>query len=123
MLILLDCDDECPAELGPDLLRRAKEVRSDVGMFVSLAHREFESWFIAAVRSLRGTRGLSNDLLPPADPERTRDAKGWLSNRMNVAYDPVTHQVEFAKKIDLRQACGSQSFNRFYQYVCKLLEG
>lgn len=121
VLILLDCDDECPAKLGPDLLRRAREVRSDVGMFVSLAHREFESWFIAAIKSLRGVRGLPNDLLPPPDPERIRNAKGWLDERMNVAYDPVTHQIEFTRKIDLSQARGSRSFNRFYQYVCSLL--
>lgn len=122
VLILLDCDDECPAKLGPDLLRRAREVRGDVGMFVSLAHREFESWFIAAIKSLRGMRGLPDDLLPPQDPERIRDAKGWLGQRMNVAYDPVTHQIEFTRRIDLYQACDNQSFNRFYQYVCGLLE-
>jgi hypothetical protein len=122
VLILLDCDDGCPAKLGPVLLRRAREVRSDVGMFVSLAHREFESWFIAAIKSLRGMRGLPNDLLPPPDPETIRNAKGWLGERMNVAYDPVTHQIEFARKIDLSQACASQSFNRFYHYVYGLLE-
>ena len=53
VLILLDCDDDCPARLGPELLRRAKEGRSDVDMFVALAYREFETWFIAAAHSLR----------------------------------------------------------------------
>jgi hypothetical protein len=123
VLILLDCDDECPAKLGPELLRRARNVRSDVGMFVSLAHREFESWFITAIRSLRGVRGLPNDLLPPHNSERIRDAKGWLGERMNVAYDPVTHQIEFTRKIDLSEACSNQSFNRLYQHVCRMLEG
>jgi hypothetical protein len=120
VLILLDCDDDCPAELGPDLLRRAKAVRDDVGMFVALAHREFESWFIAAIHSLRGVRGLGQSIEPPADPEHIRDAKSWLGDRMSVAYDPVTHQIEFARKIDLSQARASQSFDRVFQFVSQL---
>ena len=123
VLILLDCDDACPAVLGPQLLRRAMAVRGDVGMFVALAHREFESWFIAAIQSLRGVRGLSHDLEPPADLERIRNAKGWLGDRMNVAYDPVTHQTEFTRKIDLSQARTSVSFDRIFQYISRLSDG
>jgi hypothetical protein len=92
-------------------------------MFVALAHREFESWFIAAIHSLRGVRGLQPDLQAPADPERIRDAKGWLSARMDVAYDPVTHQIEFARKIDLSRACASPSFDRLYRYISRVSDG
>ena len=41
VLILLDCEDDCPGTLGPDLLRRAQAVRADIEIIVALAHREF----------------------------------------------------------------------------------
>ena len=78
VLILLDCEDDCPGTLGPDLLRRAQAVRADIEIIVALAHREFETWFMAAVRSLRGRRGLPHHLDPPPAPHGIRDAKGWL---------------------------------------------
>ena len=92
-------------------------------MFVALAHREFESWFIAAIPSLQGVRGLPRDVRTPADPERIRNAKGWLSDRMNVAYDPITHQIEFVRKIDLSQARANPSFDRIYRYVSRFSDG
>ena len=82
VLILLDCEDDCPAEVGPRLAADAAQLRSDVPITVALAYREYETWFLAAVHSLRGFQGLPIDLDPPAAPESIRDAKGWLSARM-----------------------------------------
>lgn len=65
VLILLDCEDDCPATLGPSILSRARAIREDVDYLVVLAYREYESWFLAAARSLRGVRGLPEDLEPP----------------------------------------------------------
>jgi Domain of unknown function (DUF4276) len=123
VIILLDCDDGCPATLGPDLLRRARAVRADVDIIVALAYREFETWFIAAASSLRGMRGLPYDLDPPPSPDSFRDAKQWLGSRMNMAYDPVTHQLEFTRKFDLEQARSNQSFDRFYRHIRNFLIG
>jgi hypothetical protein len=122
VLILLDCEDDCPATLGPDLLRRAKAVRGDVAMLVALAYREYETWFLTAARSLRGVRGLPPDLDPPSAPEAIRDAKGWLGAHMPFGYDPVIHQLEFSRKFDLQEAQANPSFNRFYRHIRKLLE-
>ena len=58
ILIILDCDDGCPAKDGPDLLRRASAARRDLPISVVLAKREFEAWFLAAAESQRGCRGL-----------------------------------------------------------------
>src|SRR5438876_422993 len=69
VLVLLDADDDCPAELGPRLLGWAREARSDVPISVVVANREYEAWFLAGAESLRGHRGLAVDLSPPADPE------------------------------------------------------
>jgi hypothetical protein len=118
VLILLDCEDDCPAHVGPRLLAKALETRADVNMLVALAYREFETWFISAVRSLAGMRGLPENVEPPAAPESIRDAKGWLGARMEVPYDPVTHQIEFVRKFDLDQARANHSFSRF----CRLIE-
>jgi hypothetical protein len=117
VLILLDCDDDCPATLGPELLERARAVRPDVSMSVCLAYREYETWFIAAAESLRGKFGLPTDLSAPADAERTRDAKGWLSARMGRSYDPIVDQLDFTRAFDLAQARSNRSFGRLADFV------
>jgi hypothetical protein len=40
ILVLMDCDDECPKELGPQMAERAKRARPDLRIFFVLAHRE-----------------------------------------------------------------------------------
>ena len=75
IFIILDSDDDCPAQLGPELLHRASQTRSDLPIAVVLAKREFETWFLAAAESLRGQRGLGNDIHSPNDPEAIRGAK------------------------------------------------
>ena len=82
-----------------------------------LASREYETWFVTAAPSLRGRRGFPQDLDSPPEAERIRDAKGWLGARMNVAYDPVIHQLEFTRKFDLEQARANPSFDRFYKRI------
>jgi len=66
ILILIDADDDCPAQLAPALLARARTARGDVPLAVVLPKSEFESWFLAAAESLRGHHGLPADLQPPA---------------------------------------------------------
>ncbi len=121
ILVLLDCEDDCPARVGPDLLRRVRAVRSDVATLVVLAQREYESWFLSAVRSLRGCSGLAADLDPPPVPERIRDAKGWLSANMEAPYDPVVHQIEFTRTFDLESASANRSFDRLRHRLRSLL--
>jgi hypothetical protein len=117
VLILLDCDDDCPAKLGPDLLRRAMLARPGVEIYVALANREFESWFIAAATSLSGACGLAMDLQVPVEPTAYRNAKGWLGQRMDRAYNPVAHQLELVRRMDLQQARANRSFDRLYRYI------
>src|SRR5262249_21193203 len=82
IFVLLDCDDGCPAEEAPLLLKRAVAARRDLPVSVVLAKREYEAWFLAAIESLRGQRGLPVDLVAPKDPEAIRGAKEWLASRM-----------------------------------------
>lgn len=51
ILILMDADKDCPAQLGPSLLQRAKSARGDRNIVVVVAKVEFENWFLAAAKS------------------------------------------------------------------------
>ena len=55
ILVLLDANGDCPAELGATLLRRALATRPDRLIEVVVAKCEYESWLISAVDSLRWT--------------------------------------------------------------------
>lgn len=124
ILILLDCDDGCPAEEGPALLRRAKAARPDRKIAVVMAKKEYEAWFLAAAESLRGKRGLPDDLTPPPDPEAIRDAKGWLTKRMakNASYSATTDQPALTSIFDLQEARNADSFDKCYREIVKILK-
>ena len=123
IFIILDSDEDCPAELGPALLRRASQARSDLPIAVVIAKNEFEAWFLAAAESLRGRRGLRTDIHPPNDPEAVRDAKGWLDRRMenNESYNETTDQPALAALFDLEQARQAASFDKCYRDIVRLL--
>jgi hypothetical protein len=123
VVVLLDCEDNCPAELGPTLLREAREARHDVRTLIALTYREYETWFLAAARSLRGRRGLPADLEPPQNPEAIRGAKEWLGRRMETPYDPIIHQAEFSRAMDFAEARTNASFDRLYAHISELLRG
>lgn len=112
VLILLDCEDGCPAEVGPDLAAKAATLRGDVPIMVTLAYREYETWFLAAARSLRGVAGLPADLEPPATPESIRDAKSWLAERMPAGYNPPNDQPVFTRAFSFEAASVIPSFAR-----------
>jgi hypothetical protein len=120
VLILLDCEDGCPAELGPELARRAAAVRSDVPILVALAHREYETWFLAASQSLRGVAGLPMDLETPARPESIRDAKGWLSAHMASRYNEPNDQPAFTRRFSFDEAAAIPSFARLRRKLQQL---
>jgi hypothetical protein len=86
ILILLDSDDDCPRDLGPKLLRRARSVRKDLPIVVALAHREYETWFLAAARSIAGHRSVRAQFTPPANVGRIRGAKERISAAMAATH-------------------------------------
>lgn len=112
LLVLLDCEDACPATLGPDLLARAQALHPDIAIVVALAHREYETWFKAAARSLRGVEGLPDDLEPPDDPERNRDSKHFFTAALGVPYVETHHQRAFTQAFSLDEADAVPSFKR-----------
>ena len=123
IFIILDSDDDCPAELGPALLYRVSQVFRDVPIAVVLATHEFEAWLLAAAESLRGQRGLKNDINPPKNPEAIRGAKEWLNQRMQSGrtYRPKRDQPALAALFDMEQARRADSFDKCYRDIVRLL--
>ena len=114
VLILLDADDDCPAQLGTTILHRAQDYIPHRHVSVVLANREYEAWFIAAAASLDGERGFA--LRPSdhdADPESPRSAKDWMGSRMPRGYGETTEQPAFSARFDLQLAHDrSRSFRK-----------
>ncbi|MDE0466262.1 MAG: DUF4276 family protein [Candidatus Poribacteria bacterium] len=123
IFIILDSDDDCPAELGPALLHRVSQVFRNMPIAVVLAKHEFEAWFLAAAESLRGQRGLRNDLNPPDNPEGIRGAKEWLSHQMESSrtYTETQDQPALAALFDIEQARRADSFDKCYRDIVSLL--
>lgn len=123
ILVILDSDDDCPAELAPALLARTQSARSDLPSAVVLPNKEFESWFLAAAQSLRGRRGFPEDLESPAQPEAIRGAKEWLSNRARAGvYSSNVDQASLTLVFDFDLARRAPSFDKCYREVIRLLE-
>ena len=124
ILVILDSDNDCPAELAPTLLHRISPVFRNIPIAVVLAKHEFEAWFLAAAESLRGKRGLKSDIDPPDDPEAIRGAKEWLQERMQrgKTYRETSDQPAFAALFDLEKARQTDSFDKCYRDIVRLLE-
>jgi hypothetical protein len=123
IMVLIDSDDDCPAELGVQLLERAKKTTS-MPVSVVLAQREFECWFLGAKESLRGINGIAKIATTPLTPENIRGAKEHLTRNMTGGrrYLAVDDQVSFAERFDInmaRQRCAS--FDKCYREAERLL--
>jgi hypothetical protein len=114
ILVLLDADDDCPAELGQQILQQARQVVPHRRLSIVLANREYEAWFIAAAESLDGHRGFAFEDAEAVDAETPRDAKGWIKAHMaSRAYGETTDQPAFSARMDLQQAFDrSRSFRK-----------
>ena len=124
ILVLLDADDDCPADLGSALLHRAQVARPDRLISVVLAKREFEAWFLAAAISLRSKRDLPADLQPPPQPDDVRGAKEWLRARMprGRTYRERLDQPALTAVFDLDAArLGADSFDKCYREIARLI--
>jgi hypothetical protein len=119
ILVLLDSEGDCPAELAPALLARAQNARPDKQISLVLAHQEFEAWFLAAASSLRGGHCLSEEIRDHDNPESVHGCKEWLEGWMpeNRKYSETIDQPALAATFDLRLARKAFSFDKFYREV------
>ena len=113
ILIVRDADDDCPGQDAPALLTRAERVASPIPVSVVFAKREYESWFLAAIHSLQGQRGIANEAAAPIDPESIRGAKEHLEQFCMIAgatYSPTVDQPALTQRFsfeETRQGCPS----------------
>ena len=123
ILVLFDADDDCPKELAPTLEEWAREAAGGKPCAVVMANREYEAWFLAAAESLRGRRGLPENLVSPPDPENVRNAKGWLSDRMpqGAGYSETDDQPAFTAVFDMATARRADSFDKCYRGISEML--
>jgi hypothetical protein len=124
ILLLLDADDDCPKEVVPGLMERARDAVAGLPVAVVLAKSEFEAWFVGSLESLRGVRCVTETAISPESPEDIRDAKGYLSRQMTPGrrYVEVDDQPALAESFDLaltRQRC--PSFDKFIRDIQVIL--
>ena len=120
-----DGDDDCPAELGPAVQGWATDSARDIPSEVVIAHREYEAWFLAALDSLRGIRGIREDAEPHSEPEQPRGAKELVQQHMadRRSYREVSDQPALTAEFSLPDAYRrSRSFRKLTKSFGSLLE-
>jgi hypothetical protein len=122
IIVLLDADDDCPAILGPQLLKRCRST-THLPATVILANRELECWFLGAKESLRGIRGISTNATAPHNPEGIRGTKERLQQNMQGRrYLGVDDQPALAEGMDMKQAkTHCPSFDKFFREVGRMI--
>jgi hypothetical protein len=133
ILILFDGDDDCTGDsnrqrgpLGPQIGKWASEAARGLPCAVVIAQREYESWFLASIESLRGIAGIKDDALYEFEPEVRRGAREELRRMMvpNRAYKPAELQPTFTARFDMAAAYrGSRSFQRMVHAFAILAQG
>ena len=123
ILILLDANGDCPAEIGSIIQRRARTAGPGCRIEAVLAKCEYETWLIAAAESVAGARGILPDTSAPEDPESIRGAKEWLRSRMRGSYRPTADQAALTARFDMALARRrSPSFDKMWRATAALLQ-
>lgn len=111
VLVMVDLEDDCPAEHGPTLQARCEAACPDKPVAFVAAWRELETWFVHSARALL-------DAEPPADPEARRDAKRFLKHNGCPGYNERADAPALAAGLDLEHVrARSDSFRVFCDRV------
>lgn len=123
LLLLLDAEEDCPAELAPKLLVAAKKVRSDADISCVFAKRMLENWIVAGASTLAGVNGLP-DVLPARDRFEDRSGVAWLEDQLRSRhrarkYKKTADAKKFVRALKLQECrANSPSFDK----LCRELE-
>lgn len=125
-LLTADLEDICPRAAGPAFAEAVRRRDLPFPTAVVLFYREFETLAVSvadrlAGRELKSPAGqaivtLTDPGRVPDDPERYRDAKGWVQDNLmgGRSYKPTVHQLPLTRAmtvLELREA-GLSSFRR-----------
>ena len=125
ILILLDADDDCPADLGRDLLQRAGAARPDFAQSASCwpgQSTKRGSWR----QQPQSPDGMTSTKpsMPPDDPEGIRNAKGWLTgadaSRSFIPSDPTSGGTDEVLRPRCRPSRAAPSFDKLWRDVRSL---
>lgn len=125
VLVLFDEEDGCPVTRANVVRGWALQVARGMPCEVVVAHREYETWFLAALESLRGQCGIRDDAIAPEIPESKRDAKGQLEAWMpkTRAYSETLDQAPMSARFDLAVAHQrSRSFRKLVSAVGAMMK-
>ena len=125
ILIILDLDDGCPADEARALAEKVRKLNPRCPVAIVLAHREYETWFLASLDTIAGSHNLPPDLTFEGNIEDKRGAKEWLTAHMPAgqAYKPHVDQASFTHLIDLDLARQrSRSFRRLCHAIKELVQ-
>ena len=118
ILIVVDSEDDCPAQLGPEFQARARAAYADerVPIFFVCVYRELETWFIHDAMNLFGVE-------PLADPYSRRDAKGWIKHSTDLrGYSEVLHSPRLCGQLELLELMErSDSFRVFVDRIERIV--
>ena len=124
IIVVFDGEDICPKEWSAKVQAWCVQAARNVPCQVTIAYREYETWFLSSVESLRGRSGIAQDAVTPRDPESKRDAKGELDRLMPAgrSYSPTVHQASFSAAFDLQQTYQrNRSFRKLVKCLGELL--
>jgi hypothetical protein len=126
ILIVFDSDDDAACMIGPNVQRWAQTEAGEIPCQVVAVTREYEAWFIAAVESLRGIRGVSPGARSHPAPESVRDAKGALGACMipGASYLPAVDQATLTAHVNLAEVYRRcRSFRKMVKALGVLAQG
>lgn len=124
IVCILDADDDCPAEIGPEILHIIEAARPDIPASVVVAKHEYENWLIASAKSLRNHKRIRDTAESPDDPEQIGDVKGFLARRLMVEgafYSPTVDQPALTTYLDFDLARTCDSFDKLYRDLTRIL--
>jgi hypothetical protein len=124
VLLLFDGEDDCPFELAAKVRGWAQAAAGQTPCEVVIAYREYETWFLASMESLRGRWGIADDAAAPDNPEAKRDAKGALEEFLpsRRGYSPTIDQADMSAVFDMALAHRrNRSFRKLVKTVGDLL--
>lgn len=126
ILLIVDCDDDCPVDVARDFLNRIKSMGGAVSKKIGVVFfkKEFESLFLFSIEALAAaTPEFGWDLEDfdvDRDMEEIRDAKGQLRRLMKggKTYKETTDQTQFIKALNFdRLRERSRSFQHFQNTI------
>ena len=83
ILVLLDADDDCPVTVNlSNLSQRCEPFQSICPVEVVYAHREYESWFLASLDTIKGRSVIPDTASFSAAVEDISNPKQWLTDQM-----------------------------------------